>query len=43
MAYKSYSIAYSHNAVQEIKEAKEWYNKQGKGLVKNLLNDIKNL
>lgn len=43
MAYKSYSIVYSHNAVQEIKEAKEWYNNQGKGLVKNLSNDIKNL
>ena len=39
MYNKTYRIVYSQNAMVEIKEAAEWYNKQRKGLEKSLKNE----
>lgn len=36
-------IVYLPNAKQELKEAREWYNKQRKGLGKELMKDVSDL
>ncbi|MFT4153242.1 hypothetical protein [Parafilimonas sp.] len=38
---KKYKILFSRGALNDLKEAKYWYNTQQKGLGKRLVNDVK--
>jgi inhibitor of KinA sporulation pathway (predicted exonuclease) len=40
---KSYKAVFSINALQDINEARSWYNLQQKGLGKRLVADAKNI
>lgn len=41
MVTKNFKIVFSVRALSDIKEAREWYNQQQKGLGKRLVEDVK--